>query len=189
MLCMAAAALLAGVSYQKINEAQKCSCSHCWAHSTGNSSSSGIKGQGVIGTITTDRPSAAIQTVLTYIASSSSQSSSATNSSTERVWEVVPDLSQRTEDALPDVAARVVELEKQGKGRKIIAYSLFGDNPKYIQVGLVGSFEFKMYLVLYAIHRALCSCSLLIQQPLSCGTAKQFCQVQHLALPAAKWSG
>lgn len=144
MLCMAAAALLAGVSYQKINEAQKCSCSHCWAHSTGNSSSSGIQGQddGVIGTITTDKPSAAIQTVLTYMVSSSSQSSSATNSSTERVWEeVLPDLSQRTEDALPDVAARVVELEKQGKGRKIIAYSLFGDNPKYIQVGLVGTFE------------------------------------------------
>lgn len=45
MLCMAAAALLAGVSYQRLGEAQKCNCSHCWAHSTGNNSSSDTQGQ------------------------------------------------------------------------------------------------------------------------------------------------
>jgi hypothetical protein len=83
----------------------------------------------------------AAQTVLTFVSSPTRQparpgSSSATNSSMGVAWEeVVPGLSQHTEDALPDVAAKVVELEKQGKGRKIIAYSLFGNNPKYTQVG------------------------------------------------------
>jgi hypothetical protein len=131
LLCMAAAALLAGVSYQTIGEQQKCSCSHCWALRTGNSSSSDIQGKVDAVIRTTDRASAGGQTVLTYIGCIGS------NSSTEHNFEeVVPDLSQRTEDVLPDVAAKVVELEKQGKGRKIIAFSLFGNTPKYLQVRL-----------------------------------------------------
>lgn len=137
MLCMAAAALLAGVSYQRLGEAQKCNCSHCWAHSTGNNSSSDTQGQDDV-ISTTDRSTyvAGSQTVLTYIGCSPSQSSDESNSSTQQTWEeVVPDLTNRTEDVLPDVAAKVVELEKQGKGRKIIAFSLFGSTPKYIQVG------------------------------------------------------
>lgn len=74
--------------------------------------------------------------MLTYIGCSPGQSSDESNSSTQQTWEeVVPDLTNRTEDVLPDVAAKVVELEKQGKGRKIIAFSLFGSTPKYIQVG------------------------------------------------------
>lgn len=137
MLCMAATALLAGVGYQSLGAVQKCSCSHCWALARRNNSSSDIQVQldAVVGT--TDQAATGAQPVLAYIGCSPTQSSSASNSSTaQRFEEVVPDLSQRSEDFLPDVAAQVVELEKQGKGRKIIAYSLFGNTPKYIQVTL-----------------------------------------------------
>lgn len=44
---------------------------------------------------------------------------------------VVPDVANLTENALPEIAKQVLLLEKQGKGKKIIAMSLYGDNPRY----------------------------------------------------------
>lgn len=44
---------------------------------------------------------------------------------------VVPDLRSRKENVLPDVAAQVMALEKQGKGRKIISISLYGNDTRY----------------------------------------------------------
>lgn len=44
---------------------------------------------------------------------------------------VVPDVTLRTELIMPDVARRVVDLERQGHGRKIISMSLYGAEPRY----------------------------------------------------------
>jgi hypothetical protein len=46
---------------------------------------------------------------------------------------VVPDLSNRSEPVLPDVASTVLQLERQSKGRKLIAMSLYGADPRYTQ--------------------------------------------------------
>lgn len=55
------------------------------------------------------------------------------NSSSSRMQHelVVPDVRNRTEDILADVAQQGMELEKQGKGRKIIAMSLSGNSSRY----------------------------------------------------------
>jgi hypothetical protein len=46
---------------------------------------------------------------------------------------VVPDVSSYTADVLPKVAEAVAQLEQQGQGRKVIAVSLYGKNPRYLQ--------------------------------------------------------
>lgn len=46
---------------------------------------------------------------------------------------VVPDFSSRKEPILPDVAQHVLSLERQGKGRKLIAMSLYGADARYTQ--------------------------------------------------------
>jgi hypothetical protein len=43
----------------------------------------------------------------------------------------VPDLLESGRDVNPDVARKVLELEKQGKGRKIISMSLYGNDTRY----------------------------------------------------------
>jgi hypothetical protein len=52
------------------------------------------------------------------------------------VTAVVPDLSDNTADVLPEVAQGVTQLEQQGLGKKIIAMSLYGADPRYT-VGIV----------------------------------------------------
>lgn len=44
---------------------------------------------------------------------------------------VVPDVTSYTSNVLPEVAKAVAQLEQQGQGRKVIAVSLYGDNPRY----------------------------------------------------------
>jgi hypothetical protein len=53
---------------------------------------------------------------------------------------VVPDLSNRTEGILLDVAEQVLAHERAGRGQKVIAMSLFGDNPRYVQGALHNAF-------------------------------------------------
>lgn len=45
--------------------------------------------------------------------------------------QVVPDVTLRSELVMPDVARVVRDLERQGRGRKIIAMSLYGADPRY----------------------------------------------------------
>jgi hypothetical protein len=52
---------------------------------------------------------------------------------------IVPNVSGRTEVILPDVAKQVLDQEKAGKGRKLIAMSLFGDDPRYVQGALLNA--------------------------------------------------
>jgi hypothetical protein len=50
----------------------------------------------------------------------------------EKTFElVVPDVSSRTELVLPDVVRLVMDRERKGQGRKIIAMSLYGADPRY----------------------------------------------------------
>lgn len=44
---------------------------------------------------------------------------------------VVPDVQSYTANVLPEVAKAVAQLEQQGQGKKVIAMSLYGDNPRY----------------------------------------------------------
>lgn len=53
--------------------------------------------------------------------------------------EVVPDLSQYSDTVLPEVAEQVLEMERQGKGRKIIAMSVFGSNPRYVDGAILNA--------------------------------------------------
>lgn len=46
---------------------------------------------------------------------------------------VVPDLQHLAESTSPDTANKVLQLERQGKGRKVISMSLFGDDGRYTQ--------------------------------------------------------
>lgn len=52
---------------------------------------------------------------------------------------VVPDVSGHVANVLPDVAQQVLALERQGLGRKIIAMSLFGNDPRYVQGALMNA--------------------------------------------------
>lgn len=52
---------------------------------------------------------------------------------------VVPDLSGLDADVHPQVADQVLQFERQGKGRKIIAMSLFGDNPRYVDGAILNA--------------------------------------------------
>jgi hypothetical protein len=45
----------------------------------------------------------------------------------------VPDVHNYTADVLPEVAKAVLQLEQQGKGRKVIAVSLYGADTRYTQ--------------------------------------------------------
>lgn len=49
---------------------------------------------------------------------------------------LVPDLSGYTANVLPDVARQVLARERQGRARKIISMSLYGDDPRYVRGAL-----------------------------------------------------
>lgn len=51
---------------------------------------------------------------------------------------VVPDLNTRTEPILPDIATRVLQLDKQQQGKRVIAMSLYGTQERCIK-GAVGN--------------------------------------------------
>lgn len=53
--------------------------------------------------------------------------------------EIVPDLQQYSDTILPQVAEQVLEMERQGKGRKIIAMSVFGNNPRYVDSAILNA--------------------------------------------------
>jgi hypothetical protein len=46
---------------------------------------------------------------------------------------IVPDVQNHTADVLPEVAKAVMQLEKQGQGKKVIAMSLYGSDTRYTQ--------------------------------------------------------
>jgi hypothetical protein len=46
---------------------------------------------------------------------------------------VIPDLSSYTDPVLPDVAKKVVELDKKQAGKRVISMSLFGSDGRYVQ--------------------------------------------------------
>lgn len=47
-----------------------------------------------------------------------------------------PDLANHTANVLPDIAGQVLQLERRGLGKKVIAMSLYGANPRYVQGAL-----------------------------------------------------
>ena len=46
---------------------------------------------------------------------------------------VVPDLSAYSDPVLPDIAEKVLQLDKQQAGKRVISVSLFGKEPRYVQ--------------------------------------------------------
>jgi hypothetical protein len=46
---------------------------------------------------------------------------------------ILPELQNVTADVLPEVAKRVIQLEQKGQGRKLIAVTLYGSDPRYTQ--------------------------------------------------------